>query len=133
MTDIENDIIDLVNRQVKASFPQVTVAGTYVKSPSVFPFLSIEQRDSYGDSRTIDTMGAKNDVVMLEFNGYSNLINEKKRECKAIMALVDEIITGIGFTRIMLKPIPNESDGTVYRMTGRYRASVDRNKVIYRR
>jgi hypothetical protein len=70
---------------------------------------------------------------MYEVNVYSNKKSGKKSECKKIISIIDEEMSALGFTRIMLQPIPNMDDATKYRMTARYRAVVSKDKVIYRR
>jgi hypothetical protein len=71
--------------------------------------------------------------VMYEVNVYSNKNSGKKRECKAIAALIDSEFAALGFTRSMLQPIPNMDDATIYRMTGRYTAVISKDKKLYRR
>ena len=70
---------------------------------------------------------------MYELNVYSNKAAGKKAECKHIAAVVDAEMAAMGFTRMMLNPIPNMDDATIYRITGRYRAVVSKNQTLYRR
>ena len=65
-------------------------------------------------------------------NAYSNKATTKKSECKAIIAAVDEIMIGLGFTRNTKTPI-NLDEATKYRIFARYTAVVSKNKTIYRR
>jgi len=53
-------------------------------------------------------------------------------EAKAILAAVDEVLNGLGFTRLTKTPI-NLDDATKYRVFARYRAVVSTDKTIYRR
>ena len=71
--------------------------------------------------------------VMYELNIYSNKTKGKKSECKVIAAFIDSIMSSLGFDRIMLTPIPNMEDATIYRMAGRYKAIVSKNNTIHRR
>ena len=71
--------------------------------------------------------------VMYELNVYSNKAKGKKAECKEIAAFIDSKMSALGFTRIMLTPIPNMDDATIYRMTGRYKALISKNNEIFRR
>ena len=70
---------------------------------------------------------------MYELNVYSNKTAGKKTECKKIAAMVDEEMAAMGFTRTMLNPIPNMDDATIYRMVGRYRVTVSKDNVLFRR
>lgn len=74
---------------------------------------------------------------MYEVEIYSNKTEGKKAECKTLAAAVDAILATKGFTRIMLEPLPNLADDSIYRMTGRYRAIIsepsDGNFTVYKR
>lgn len=134
MIDIENEIFNEVSKRVREKYPKIFMTGEYVKSPSSFPCVSLVEMDNttYGDSQTSE--GKENHAsVMYEMNIYSNKTTGKKAECKAIASLIDDVFMGMNFTRIMLEPVPNLNDATIYRMLGRYRAVVSKNKMIYRR
>lgn len=134
MIDIENAVFDRVSEKVRNQYPDIFMSGEYVKSPSSFPCASIIEMDNsaYEYSQTSSEM--ENHVsVMYEVNVYSNRKKYKKAECKAIMALIDKEMQSMGFSRIMMNPIPNMDDATIYRMVARYRAIVSKDNVIYRR
>lgn len=134
MIDIENELFDEVSEKVRAEFPNIFMTGEYVKSPSSFPCVSLIEIDNGTFRNTQSTESRENHVsVMYELNVYSNKTKGKKAECKAIAAFIDEILMRLNFTRIMLEPVPNQDEATIYRMLGRYRAVVSRNKTIYRR
>jgi len=42
-------------------------------------------------------------------------------------------MAGLGFTRTVKTAIPNLENATIYRMVGRYKAVVSKNKTIFRR
>lgn len=134
MIDIEPEIFDEVSERLMEQYPSVTIAGEYVKSPSDFPFVSLVEADNATFRNSQTTEGHENHVaVMYELNVYSNRKNGKKTECKEIAACIDEIMMSLNFTRIMLEPIPDQYDATIYRMLGRYRAVVSKDKTIFRR
>ena len=70
---------------------------------------------------------------MNEVNVYSNKGVNKKTECKNIMGVIDGAMATLGFSRTMLNPIPNMEEATIYRILGRYRAVISKNKFVYRR
>jgi hypothetical protein len=83
---------------------------------------------------TIDSGSNENHAnVMYEVNVYSNRATGKKSECKEIIALIDKEMLALGFSRATLTPVPNMNDSTIYRMVGRYRATVSANHEICRR
>lgn len=134
MIDVENDIFSEVAKKVRTKFPNIYVTGEYVKSPSSFPCVSLVEIDNATFRNSQTTESQENHVaVTYEVNVYSNRTKGKKAECKEIVASIDEILMSLNFTRIMLEPVPNQNDATIYRMLGRYRAVVSRNKTIFRR
>ena len=134
MIDIENQVFNRVATRVREQFPDISMAGEYVKSPSSFPAVSLVEMDNSIREATIDSGSNENHVnVMYEVNVYSNKTVGKKTECKAIITLIDEEMLAMGFVRSTLTPVPNEYDATIYRMVGRYRATVSTDHKIYRR
>jgi hypothetical protein len=132
MTDIENAVLTLVKNALLADYPTITVDSVTSFSPSKFPCVYIEESDNYSYTLARDT--ASNDkysVVVYEVNAYSNKTSGKKAECKAIMAIVDNVMNGLGFTRTAKTPI--NADPARYRLFARYRAVVSEDKTIYRR
>ena len=134
MIDIESAVFNRVANRVREVFPDIFMTGEYVKSPPSFPAGSLVETDNSTRIETIDSGSNENHAnVMYEANVYSNKTTGKKSECKAIMALIDEEMLAMGFSRITLTPVPNEYDSTIYRMVGRYRAAVSADNKIYRR
>lgn len=134
MIDIENQVFDRVATRVREQFPDIFMTGEYVSSPSSFPAVSLVEMDNSIREVTIDSGSNENHAnVMYEVNVYSNKTTGKKTECKAIIALIDAEMTAMGFVRSTLTPVPNEYDSTIYRMVGRYRATVSANHTIFRR
>ena len=134
MIDIESAVFNAVATKVRESFPDIFIVGEYVKSPPSFPAVSLMEMDNSTRVETIDSGSKENHAnVMYEVNVYSNKTVGKKSECKAIIALIDEEMLAMGFARSALTPVPNENDSTIYRMVGRYRATVSSNNTIFRR
>lgn len=134
MIDIENEVFDRVAKRVRERFPDIFMVGEYVKSPPSLPASSLMEVDNSTRTSTVDSGSNENHAnVMYEANTYSNKKTGKKTECKAIMALIDEEMLAMGFERVTLTPVPNEYDSTIYRMVGRYRATVSSDHKIFRR
>lgn len=133
MIDIESAVFTKVKAALTKQFPGITVESTTTYSPSKFPFVCIEETDNYAYLPTRDSQGNENHaVVVLEVNVYSNKASRRKSECKAILATVDTVLAGLGFTRNTKTPI-NMDNATKYRLFARYSAVVSKNNVIYRR
>ena len=134
MINIENEVFNRVATKVQEVFPDIFMTGEYVNSPASFPAVSLVEMDNVTRIETIDSGSNENHAnVMYEVNVYSNKKTGKKSECRAILALIDEEMLAIGFSRVAMTPVPNEYDSTIYRMVGRYRAAVSSNHHIFRR
>jgi len=132
--DIESIIFQRLSTVLRANYSEISVYGEYVKTPAVFPCVTIEEKDNYVLERTQSSGGIENHAgLVYEINVYSNKKTGKKSQCKEIFSLIDREMQDMGFTRTMLNPIPNIDDATIYRMVGRYKAVVSTNKTIYRR
>lgn len=133
MVDIENAVFTKVKTALTKQFPNITVESVTTYSPSKFPFVCIEEADNYSYLSTRDTSSNENHAtVVYEVNAYSNKTSKKKSECKAIIAAVDEVMNGLGFTRNTKTPI-NLDEATKYRIFARYTAIVSKTNTIYRR
>lgn len=134
MINIENEVFNKVSKKVREEYPNIYISGEYVKSPPTFPAASLVEMDNSVYTSTQTSSENENHIsLMYEVNVYSNKVKGKKAECKAIITLIDNEMTLLGFSRTMLQPIPNMDDATIYRMTARYKAVVSKEKTIYRR
>lgn len=134
MIDIENNVFDYVASLLRQKYKKIFVVGEYIKSPALFPCVSIIEEDNQVYRNTSTSSNTENHArVLYEINIYSNKTNGKKTEAKNILATIDDHLHKLGFVRIMASPIPNESDNTIYRVVARYRATISKDKVIYRR
>lgn len=134
MINVESEIFSIIAKAVRTAYPGAYVVGEYVKSPSRFPCVSIEEIDNtaYDKTQTSDCLENHADITY-EVNIYSNKTSGKKNECKSIASLIDNEFATLGLSRAMLQPIPNVDDATIYRMLGRYRGVVSKDKIIFRR
>ena len=133
MIDIENEIFSEVADYVDQGYPGVYLTSEYVKAPSSFPAASLVEIDNTVVASTQTSGNYENHATVLyEANVYSNKHTGKKSECKEIIALIDERMTQMGFTRVMRNVVPDLFDATIYRMVARYRAVVSRDHVVYR-
>lgn len=134
MIDAEQEIFSEISAKVRAEFKGIFMTGEYVSAPSSFPCVSLVEIDNATFRNTQTQEQEENHVaVTYEVNIYSNKKTGKKAECKKIAAFIDGLLAKRNFTRMLLEPIPNTADATIYRMTGRYRAVIDKNHMIYRR
>lgn len=133
MIDIESDVFGLVAKELRSKVNPIYITGVYVKAPPQFPCVTVVEIDNRPVISTQTAESMENHVsVTFEVNVYSNKTDGKKRECKSIIGIIDEILLNLGFNRLMLQPIQNELDATIHRMVARYSGVVSRDKVIFR-
>ena len=134
MIDIENEVFTAIATKLRAEHDPIGVYGEWIPSPAIFPAVIVEELDNYALERTQDSGSLENHVgVMYEINVFSNLTVGKKAQAKSIFKDIDAVMAGLGFTRTVKTAIPNLENATIYRMVGRYKAVVSKNKTIFRR
>lgn len=135
MIDIENQTFTIVRDRANAKLPfTVDFSSEYVDTPTKFPHTSLYVADIIANTKYEDSSRVENvSDVFFEVDHYSNKQSTRKSECKMIAKAVDEVMEELGFRRVMMNPIPNIADSTVYRIKARYAGTVDRNNYIYRR
>lgn len=134
MIDIEEDVRKIVFKKLKIKFPSIKDLEEYNQKKPSFPFVSLVEIDNRVNLSTQSSDNVENHaIVVYEVNVYSNERSKRKKEVKEIMSIIDNAMGELGFTRMMLNPIPNALDNAIYRMVARYQATVSKDKIIYRR
>ena len=134
MIDIEDVLFTEIAEALESAYSGIFVTDEYVAQPSSLPAVYILEIDNTPDVRTQSSSNLENHAaVMYQVDVYGNRHMGKKAECRAILSLVDQEFAKRGFTRTYSKPTPNMADATIYRMTARYAAVVDKDLVVYRR
>lgn len=132
MIDVESQVYTKVADALLAAYPGIMVTSRTIYEPSEYPCVCIEQTDSYALMRTRDTASTENHVeVAYTVNVFSRRENTAKSEAKAIMAVVDDAMTNLGFTLMGTVPMVM-GEAQKYRLTARYRAVVGKDETIYR-
>lgn len=133
MIDIEKLVYTPIADVLRKRFKGITVSGEYVNAPPKFPYVSIIEQDNYTSANRLDSSDReKFATLMYEVNVYSDKAGSKKAACREIMGVVDEMLCKRNFIRLSLSPVPNMENGTIYRLTARYRAETD-GETIYRK
>lgn len=133
MVDVEPQVFTKAATALRAEISGITVSGVEDYAPAKLPFCSLVEADNYSYLPSRDTASNENHVnVMYEANIFSAKKGGKKTEAKAIEAVLDTVMNGMGFTKMSSTPI-NEGDGTRCRRVVRYAAVIGKNNVIYRR
>ncbi len=133
MIDIENEVFNTVASALRSRFHPIAIYGEVVDLPAVFPCVMMVEKDNRVYARTQTGLETENHaLLMYEIDVCSNKQSGKKSEVKEIFSVIDAEMAELGFSRIMLAPMPNLWDGSIYRMVGRYQAVVSVDHVIYR-
>ena len=120
----ENMVFTAVYDAVIADDPTADIDSTYTETPAAFPHISCVEVDNATYKPTSDLDRRENHArVLYQIDIYSNKLAMAKTECQSILAIVDETMLGLGFTRISAAQLPNV-DRSLYRMTARYEAVV---------
>ena len=134
MIDIENELFTKIATALRAEYSGIYVTGEYINAPSRFPAVYIVEMSNTVNRNGRDTSGIENFAdVMYQVDISSNKNKGKKAECRSIAAYIDTMFANMGFTRSYLNPVPNIDDGTIYRVTGRWTATVSKDHTVFRR
>ena len=133
MIDVQAELYTIGRNAVIAEYPDAEVSAATLLQPSKFPCVSIVEASNKVFRQTSDSARIENHAeIMIEVNVFATG-DRKQQDCRAIMNVIDTKYGNIGLERIMMYPIDNFNDTTVYRMVARYRGVISVNKEIYRR
>lgn len=131
MIMIRNEVLTAVSDAVEQL--GATCVSSYT-SGATMPLVTFEQIDSTPLVKTQTRESLEyHATVTFELNYYSNKANGKQSECYSLAEAADTVMAGYGFTRKLLRPVPNLEDATIYRLTARYTAVVGSDGYIYRK
>ena len=131
MIDIESQIFTKLYDAIKAVYPNCDVKSELDLEPSKSPAVMIEEINNASNTQTMTTT-ENHAVIDYEINIFSSKASGRKSEARAILSLIDSVMTKWNFQRLMTNPV-SLSDSTRYRLVARYTAVVGTNEVIYRR
>lgn len=132
MINIFNDVYTLIDDALASYDNKIKTSSVYTNSPSVYPFVSVEEIDNYPDERTSDSCDIENHANLeYEINIYAQN-PQKKSKCDAIAQVIDNLLKNYNFVRLSKTPL-QDSNETIYRIIMRYRCVVSKDNVVYRR
>lgn len=132
MHDVESAIFTKVASALREQFDGVMVYGEEVEAPAGFPAVTFVMTDSITYKRTMTAENVENHInATFVANAYSNSLTVGKQQCKDMIALIDEIMRGIGFVRTLSEPIPNY-ERTVSRRVARWNGIIGADGYVYK-
>ena len=133
MIDIENQVISLVTDCLFTNNISATVESVLNLNPSTFPTVCVEEIENSVTGLTADSSSNENHAsVGYEINVFTNDVSGKKQSAKDILAVIDRMLIARGFYRVSKTQLSLDN-GTKYRLIARYRATVGKDEIIYRR
>lgn len=140
MNDVENQVYTRIAQAFREKYPNGSVSGMYVRAPSAFPHVCVEQKDSF--AMVLDSSGHEITGMTFEINVYSNSTNGKKAECKEIMRMIDLLMNSMNFVRESMLSMPtmgsnifggaNLDEIEIYRLVARYKGATDGENLFRR-
>lgn len=133
MIEFDNEVYTAVRNAIKAEYPNCYVTTMSQNIPTKFPAVAFSCISNVVYNKTRDTDSNENHAaVTYQTDVFSNKKDTPISECKAIMAIVDNTLLALGFSRNFYEPIPNQ-ETSITRFTARHRAVFDKDGTIYRR
>jgi hypothetical protein len=131
MIDIEQAVFNKLRTVLKQKDSSVTVLGEYTRKKPEFPCVVIIELDNncYKSSQD-DTSMENHALVSYQIDIYCDG-QEKKKDCKELMSIVDTEMLKMLFNRDFLQYLTNEEEDQLCRMTSRYSAIVGKDIRIY--
>jgi len=134
MIDYENYIFTQVATALRTALPGIYVTGNIDDGKKSYPKACFSELINRTAERYSDNTLTENYAdVMYEAQAYSNKTTGGKAEVKKIIAVIDGIMQGLGFVRVLSQPMPNVADLTIARHVGRWQGTISPDGVIYRR
>lgn len=134
MIDFMNEIFTQVATGVRAKHEGVSIGGEYVRRPSEFPAVTLDEIENVTMEELVDSSDVeKFSGVTYRLQVFSNKTSGKKSEARAIFATADSVMLGLGFRRITYTTTPEIYESTIYSVTATYEAVVGANGYVYKR
>ena len=110
MIDHEAEYVDEFASAVLEKYPDAEITSDYIR-----------ETNNASDTRSMPLVGREATArLTYTVDVFSNAQSGRKAECKAVMAIVDDVMQSHCFERTMLTPYPNQNDATIYRLVARY-------------
>lgn len=134
MLDFQNEIFSTVATDVRAAHEGTKVTGEYIRKPSEFPIVTLEETSNVTVGELEDSSDEEKFAgLTYRIQVFSNKKGGKKAEARAIFATADAAMRRMGFRRITYTTTPEIYDSTIYSVTATYEAIVSVYGVIYKR
>lgn len=134
MIDYEAAIYTAVREAMLAEHPDVYLTSDLERQPAKLPCAWLYESDNSAYRNSQDSASNENHVeVLYQAEVFTKKRSSRKSEARMILQTIDNCMSDLGFTRMMMRPVPNYNDATIYRLIAQYRAVIGRDGLIYSR
>lgn len=132
MLDFNNEIFTNVAKSVRENHVGTTVIGEYIRKPSKFPTVTLDEIQNVMVDRLEDSSNEEKFAgVAYRLQVFSNKQNEKKAEARELFGTADAEMRRMGFRRVSYTTTPEIYKSTVYEITATYEAIVSWDGFVY--
>lgn len=134
MLNFSNEVFTNVATDVREKHPGTTVIGENTRQPSKLPALTIDETENVVVDNLEDSSNEEKFAgVTYKVQAFSNKLNGKKTEARAIFATADAAMRRMGFCRKTYTTIPEIYESTIYQISATYEAVVSAAGYVYKR
>ena len=134
MIDISNVVFSTVANAVREKFLGAKVSGEYVRRPSVFPTVTLDEIENTTVGRLEDSSHNENFAgVTYRLQVFSNKQGGKRAEAREIFATADAEMRSMGFRRVTYTTTPEIYESTIYSITATYEGVISTSGYVYKR
>jgi hypothetical protein len=129
-----NEVFTAVAKTVRDAHSGTTVIGEYVRTPSKFPAVTLDETQNVVIDRLEDSSHEERySGVTYRLQVFSNKQSGKKAEARAIFATADAEMRRMGFRRVTYTTTPEIYNSTIYSITATYEGIVSASGYVYKR
>lgn len=134
MIDHSNTVFSTVAKAVRNNHIGAKVIGEYVRNPSEFPCVTLDETQNVMVDRLEDSSNEERFAgVQYRLQVSSNKQSGKRAEARAIFATADAEMRHMGFRRVTYTTTPEVYNSTIYTITATYEAIVSADGYVYKR
>ena len=134
MIDFSNTIFTTVATAVRNSHVGTKVIGEYIRDPSEFPCVTLDETQNVMVDRLEDSSNEERFAgVMYRLQVFSNKQSGKRAEARAIFSTADAEMRRMGFRRVSYTTTPEIYNSTIYTINATYEAVVSADGYVYKR
>ena len=133
MIDIFSQVYTKFKSTITNSFPNCKVKNEYVRTPSVFPCVTIEETKNVTPTSLYDSSERQKYATLRYRVRIFTNSDTRQYDARKIFNVADQAMWEMGFNRRFFSPRPEIYQGTLYEIEVTYECTVDENGTIYRK